>query len=253
VPQKTKPGCVLLIPDTHAPFHDAKAWRLAMQVGRYVKPDHVIVLGDFVDCYAISKFTKERRGTLAEEIAVARGLLDDLESLAANRYSYICGNHEFRYPKYIADRAPELAGIVPAMREMLGLGKHWSWTDYHDLLRIGHAHFTHDVGGAGATAHMKAALDVGGNVAIGHTHHMGIHYRGTLKGSAFFGAALGCLADRTKVDYMHRARTAHWVHGVGVGYLRSNGDFHLQAVPFVNGCAVVNGTEIVAAAQRRAA
>lgn len=235
---------VLVIPDTHAPFHDVKAWALAMKVGRFIKPDRVVILGDFVDCYSISKFTKEGRGTLAEEISVARKLLNEVDALGAKRYFYLSGNHEFRYPKYIADKAPELAGVLPTMPELLQLGPKWTWTPYHDLLRMGHAHFTHDVGGCGPTAHMKASLDVGGNVAMGHTHHMGVHYRGTLKGSAFFGAALGCLADRKQVDFMNRAKTAHWVHGVGVGYLRSNGDFHLQAVPFVNGCAVVNGKEL---------
>jgi predicted phosphodiesterase len=233
----------LLIPDTHAPYHDVKAWALAMKVGRAFKPDGIVVMGDFIDAYPISQFPKTRRDSFEAELASARTLLDDLEKLGAKEYHYLEGNHEYRLTAHLAKNCPELFGLFPKLPQLLGL-KAWVWHEYHDLLKLGKAYFTHDTGGAGPTAHHRSAVDVGGNVAIGHTHHAGIQYKGTLKGTAHFGAALGCLADRTKADYMTRVKTAHWVQGVGLGYAYKDGDFHLNYVPFVRGRATVEGKEV---------
>jgi predicted phosphodiesterase len=233
----------LIVPDAHFPFVDRASWRLLLKVGRAFKPDGIIVLGDFIDCYSISDFPKTRRMSIVDELASAREGIEDLEKLGAKKHHFIAGNHENRLPKHIAKHAPEIAGLVPSMRTLLGLER-WTWTEYHDLLKVGRAWFTHDVGRCGPLAHIAAANDVGSNTAIGHTHHFGIEYRGNLKGSARFGSALGCLADRSQVDYAHKARVASWVHGCGLGYLMGDGDFHLALCPFVRSRAIVEGKEI---------
>ncbi len=38
---------VLFIPDCHVPYHDAKAWRLMLAAAKVLKPDVVVVLGDY--------------------------------------------------------------------------------------------------------------------------------------------------------------------------------------------------------------
>jgi len=233
----------LVIPDCHFPFVDKKSWALLLKVGRVFKPYGIIVLGDFIDCYSISRFSKTKRMTLEEEILSARDGIADLESLGAKKHHFIAGNHEHRLPQYIAGAAPELAGLFPKMPALLGLDR-WTWTDYHDLLKIGRAYFTHDVGKCGPMAHVAASNDVGGNTVMGHTHHFGVEYRGNLKGSARFGSSLGCLADRAQADYASKARVAHWMHGCGLGYLYSDGDFHLNLCPFIRGRATVEGREI---------
>ena len=235
----------LIVPDAHFPFVDRKSWALLLKVGRAFKPYGIIVLGDFIDCYSVSDFPKSRRMSLDEEILSARDGIADLESLGATKHHFIAGNHENRLPKHLAKHAPELAGLVPSLRSLLGVtAPKWTWTDYHDLLKIGRAYFTHDVGKCGPLAHVSAANDVGGNTIMGHTHHFGVEYRGNLKGSARFGSALGCLADRAQVDYASKARVAAWVHGCGLGYLYPDGDFHLTPTPFIRNRATVEGREI---------
>jgi hypothetical protein len=237
---------LFLLPDLHSPYHDEEAFKLALKVGRVFfgtrprKDRIVVVMGDFIDCYTISKFPKQHRSTFQEELDSARSCLDDLEGLGAEEMHYLEGNHEARLPKYVAEQAPELFDLMPKMPALLGLDK-WHWHPYHDLLKMGKAYLTHDVDGAGPLAHIKASMDVGGNVVIGHTHHAGIHYRGMLKGSAHFGASLGWLGDPMKIDYKNRAKVAHWTQGVGLAYLYPDGAFHLTYCPFIRGAATVEG------------
>lgn len=49
---------ILIIPDTHVPYHDERAWQLLLQVARAFGFDYVIILGDFIDCYSVSSHSK---------------------------------------------------------------------------------------------------------------------------------------------------------------------------------------------------
>lgn len=241
---------VILWPDTHVPYEDKKAVALALRVGKAFfkdvpKKDRIVVIGgDFLDAYPISRFPKTRRAFFEEELSCARTLLDKIEGLGATRYHYVEGNHEARLTAYLAAQCSELFGLFPKLPQLLSLDSRWSWHPYHSLLKLGKAHISHDFGNSGPTAHVQAARKVGGNAIHFHTHWAGIHYQGTLKGSSHFGAALGCLADRSKVDYMNAAGVAHWSHAVGLGYLYDDGDFHLTVCPMVRGRATVEGREV---------
>ena len=226
---------ILLWPDTHVPYEDKQAVRLALKVQDTFEPDITVVLGDFIDAYPISDFPKRHRANVEDEIDAGKRLLEKIKPQV-----FLEGNHEFRLPTYVAKKCPELAGLIPSMQTLLGLEKA-AWYPYRSVYKVGRLHLSHDFGAAGAMAHVKAMNDVWGNTAHGHTHHFGIQYKGNLRGTAHFGASIGCLADKSKVDYMNRAKCAHWVHGVGLGYLLENGNIHLTLVPFVEGVAMVNG------------
>lgn len=49
---------ILIIPDTHVPYHDERAWLLLLQVAQAFGFDYVIVVGDFLDCYYVSAHSK---------------------------------------------------------------------------------------------------------------------------------------------------------------------------------------------------
>ena len=52
-----KVACVL--PDIHFPFQDKNALKVALDLINYVKPSVIIQVGDLVDCYSISRFSKD--------------------------------------------------------------------------------------------------------------------------------------------------------------------------------------------------
>ena len=42
---------VLIVPDTHRPFHNKRAWGLMLKVAEPLKPKHIVIIGDFADFY----------------------------------------------------------------------------------------------------------------------------------------------------------------------------------------------------------
>ena len=64
----------LIVPDCHAPYHDLDAWELMLEAGRRVRPDAVVVMGDLIDCYSVSRHSKDpaRATQLDGEVNIAR-------------------------------------------------------------------------------------------------------------------------------------------------------------------------------------
>jgi predicted phosphodiesterase len=51
----------LIVPDVHRPYHDRKAWRLMLRAAKEFQPDWIWILGDFADCLAVSRHSKDPR------------------------------------------------------------------------------------------------------------------------------------------------------------------------------------------------
>lgn len=234
---------ILLIPDSHVPFHSKTAWELMLRAARVAKPDVIIVLGDLADFYAVSFHSKNpsRRHLLKDELDEVNLALDQLDALGASEKYFVAGNHEHRLERYIHEKAPELDGLVD-LRELLRIQERgWKWTPYKDALKIGHLHVTHDEGTAGIYAHYRARATFETNVVIGHTHRMGLHYQGNAQGVSHVGAMLGWLGDIDAIDYIHKAKARQWQHGFGLAVMEPNGNVHLQACPIIDGRVCVFG------------
>lgn len=169
--------------------------------------------------------------------------------MGAEKHDFVEGNHEYRLPRYLQEKAPELADLdeltIPNLLQLDGGG--WNYVPYREFHKVGKLHVTHETGKAGATAHVSAMNDFQDNVVIGHTHRMGVSYAGNAKGHPHVGAMFGWLGDKSKVDYMHKIKANRdWMLGFGVGYLEPNGIIHLQAVPIINYKVVVEGKLVTA-------
>ena len=243
-----KPGQTwLFLPDTHVPYHDARAWQLALAVAAELKPDGVCILGDFLDCYSVSFHSKSagRVSKLADEIDDTRKCLDDLEAATPNAERvFVEGNHEHRLTRYIAGQASALSGLAGlTFREALRL--EWAWIPYHEHCTIGDTAVTHEAGRAGIYAVRQTMLHMGRSLIIGHIHRVNSVVECTLDGRQLAGHSFGWLGDANAIDYRHRALAAReWQHAVGVGTIDASGVLHAHAVPFIGGRAIVNGKEI---------
>lgn len=251
-PRFGKPGDNwLFVPDTHVDYHDRAAWALALGVSRALRPDGVCILGDFLDCYAVSFHEKSpsRAGRLVDEIDAANRCLDELEaaSPSARQRVFIEGNHENRLNRYIASNAKALHGMPGlTIREALRLDERgWAWVPYHEHCTIGDTAVTHDGGRAGVYAVRQTMMAMGQSLIIGHVHRVASQHESTLDGRAMVGHSFGWLGSHAEVDYRHRALARReWPHAVGVGTIDASGVLHSHAVPFVGGRAVVFGQEV---------
>jgi hypothetical protein len=236
---------VLIVADAHRPYHSPVWWDLLMQVGRWLKPAHLVIIGDFADFYAVSDHDKhpDRANRMDEELADVDAGLDELDSLGARDKLYIEGNHEDRLRRYLM-KNPALAGVVSTEKLLKLRERGWEFVPYKRHAARGKVHFTHDVGSAGRNAVFRALDTYQTSVVHGHTHRMQMVVEGTAVGGCKISASFGWGGNVEAVDYMNLARArASWALGFGVGYLEPISGFcYLQAIPVIESTVCVNGT-----------
>lgn len=239
---RPKTKTVLVLPDTHVPYHDKRAWSLFLQVAKSLRPDHLVLLGDFCDFYSVSQYPKDasRKCSLEWELEQTNLELDKLTGLSPD-IRYCEGNHENRLARYLSGNAPQLAGVLNVKSALRIRERGWLWVPYKDSTRIGKFNFLHDCGRSGVAAIRQTLADYGGNVVFGHTHRLGIEYSGSIKGDAHVALNAGWLGDWRAIDYHHRDRVRRESR-LGFGVVTMSGDLGFaQAVPIVNYTCVVNG------------
>lgn len=236
---------LLLVPDSHIPYHDRRAWKLMLKVGKAFKPDIIVTIGDLADFYSVSSHSKDpnRIDSLAEEVEAVNDALDELDSLGATDKRFVAGNHCDRLTRYLQDKAPELFGVVgiPSLFRLNERG--WSYTPYKSHTKLGKIHFTHDVQSAGRNSTFKALDTYQHSVVTGHAHRLQYVVEGNAVGEQKVSAQFGWLGDASKVDYMHRAKVnKDWALGFGLGYADSaSGIVYMTPVPIVKHTCVVEG------------
>jgi predicted phosphodiesterase len=246
---------MLIIPDVHAPFHHVDAWALMMDVAHDLQPETIVVIGDFLDMYAVSSHSKDpaRIMRLEDELAVGKRLRGQLDDLGAARKVFLEGNHEDRLRRYLQDKAPELYGVVD-VSSLLELDAHgWEFTSYRDHTRLGAVHYTHDVGKTGRYSTYQTLDQYQHSVVFGHSHRLSYVVEGNATGEAKVAAQFGWLGDVEQIDYMARAKARKdWALGFGIGHTDSQtGHTFLSPVPIVHDRCVVNGKLYKAPAKRR--
>lgn len=94
----------MAIGDVHRPRHDPATWAIFLQAVRDIRPDHIWIVGDFMDMISANShepFGDDEDWTLAAEFADANRALDELSAAIGNRpmaeLLFVDGNHEDRW------------------------------------------------------------------------------------------------------------------------------------------------------------
>lgn len=223
--------------DVHAPFHalyrdsNGELYGPYMTALRYLKDREcgtILLNGDFLDCYQLSRHEKiEAKRNFAWELDVARGLLSHLRKYFGPdvRIIYREGNHEERLPKILANKLPELQGLI-TIPELLHLSEFGiEWLGDRDRIRIGSLWVDHGhewFGSGGVNPARAYRMKAGDNVMIGHVHRTTYdNFKRPLDGTLYAGWTVGCLCDLNP----HYAPRNAWNHGVAVVELFDNGEF----------------------------
>ncbi len=229
---------VFVYGDVHIPYQDPDGLAIMFDALSVYKPDHIIVAGDLIDCEEISTFPK-REGVvkLVDELCAGEEHIKKLRLIAPDaRISYLEGNHERRFARYVGSRAPALLEVKDvSVDTLLNLSNYgvdfYPSTDRGisiDLGKLLVGHWSRVSKHSAYTA--KLLLDDYGKSHIqGHTHRLGAHFR-TLADRTLVGYEGGCLC-LLKVKYME---FPNWQHGFHTITIAPDGIFQVQQIPIIS-------------------
>ena len=110
---KIKNGIVIIGSDIHIPFQDNKAVEAFKSYCKEIQPSAIVLNGDVLDFYKLSRFVKGEGRNPYEEISECQELLKGLKEACPNSdIYYVIGNHETRLETYVLNNAPHLASLV---------------------------------------------------------------------------------------------------------------------------------------------
>lgn len=195
-------GVIAVASDLHVPFQDDKAVDAFVGYCKEVQPDIIVINGDLVDMYMLSKFAKGEGRNPMSEIEEARDILCKIrEACPSSHIYYVIGNHEQRLEKTILNKAPELASLIEDIFsifkldniEVIGCGS----LTLNDNLVFKHGTLLGNKSGLSAIKEMENAYMSG---ATGHTHRLA-KYIARKAGRKFIWLETGCLCSM-EPEYM---------------------------------------------------
>lgn len=244
----------LVIPDTHRPYHDVKAYNLMMEVASFLKPNEITFLGDYADFYCVSSHAKDPRilKMLIEEVEDVIDGFDEIDKTFPDaKKVFLEGNHEFRLERHLIDKAPALFGITSVEHVLKIDGRpNWRFVPYapnqnHKILGS-RLNARHEPLGTTAKATSQRAM---ASVVYGHIHRIEESHIVGLDGSNHVAFSVGWLGDKRKDKVFHYVKH-HWQWQLGFGLVwvdPSNGYFYHQKVHILdNYTCVVNGKKFKA-------
>jgi len=240
---------VLMFGDIHAPFHDEAALSSLLSFSKWFKPDTIFIMGDLIDFYAISRFTKdpERALKLQEEIDEAINILKQVRKVNPSaKIALIRGNHCYRLQKYLWSEAKELSSLRDLTVESLLRLRHLN-IKYESKGRLVHKGviFKHgDIVRKFSGYSAKGEFEKSGMSGIsGHTHRAATYYHNNASGN-YVWMETGCLC-KLDAEYLE-GETPNWVQGFGVAYFSlKSSRYFMEFIPFVGGKAFYQGKEFV--------
>jgi predicted phosphodiesterase len=224
-----KNGDGLILADIHFPYHDMNAINTALEYGSKRNIKFIILDGDILDFYQLSRFQKDpQKRNAHEEIDMAKQFFASLKKhFPKAMIIYKLGNHEDRWNKWWWQHAREMGDIYSR-----DLAKELDLENMkipivggnniirHKELNIAHGHEI--VRGMGnqvspaRTVYLKAKEII----AVAHFHRESTNSLMTLNGKLITTWSIGCMCD-LHPDWMPHNE---WNHGFAL--LSIGGDEH---------------------------
>lgn len=222
----------LILSDIHIPYHRKRPITMAIKYGKYRRVDTIILNGDILDCYAISKWeTDPRERNFPEELEVLEKFFRYLRSEFPHaKIVYKLGNHEERWESYMIRKSPELIGVKEFQIEnLLKLKEHRI-----DLvidkapivlgdLNVLHGHEYRFAISNPVNPARGLFLRTKANAMCGHFHQSSYHTAKSVNEKIIATWSTGCLCD-LHPKYLP---INDWVHGFAVVDVRS-GKFSVE-------------------------
>lgn len=231
---------LLILSDIHFPYHSIQALNAALTYAKKEGVDGIILNGDTLDFYQLSRFEKDpRKRSFAHELDAGKRFLEILQKEFKCRVYWKNGNHEDRYENYLKVKAPELLGVNDFKMENLLNLKNFNCTIIENKriikankLNIIHGH--EYPGGAFNPVNIARGLFLKGKVSAlqGHNHQTSEHTESNMNEEIITTWSVGCLSE-LHPTYMPLNK---WNHGFGIVELNDNKkDFEVKNKRIYNG------------------
>ena len=236
------------LPDPHGVFQDDEAVACAMAFTRSHRPDLVVVGGDVVDFYQLSKFDKDPRRALdlQKDLDAGEAFIAGVRKAAPHaRIIYLQGNHEHRLTRWLWGKGAELLNLrgmnVPSLLNLRHYGVQYVEEGVKVIGSLTFKHGTAVRSRAGYTATAELERE-GTSGCSGHTHRIG-EVSKTNRGGTYKWVESGCLCQLTP-EYM-RGQVPDWQHGLAYGAFAGR-RFSLHTAHIIDG-KTMYGDKVVSA------
>lgn len=222
---------VMILSDVHIPYHSIDALTAAFSFAKKEKPDAILLNGDVLDFFTLSRFAKDPKGrSFAHELEAFRRFFEVvMETFGAKVYFKI-GNHEERYQHFLWMKAGELDGvqefdlsnIIKARAEGVEVIKD------KRIVKLGGLNVLHghEFGGSiFSPVNIARGLFLRGKVSAmqGHNHQTSEHTESNMNGEITTTFSLGCLCELNPA-YLPINK---WNHGFAMVDVDGQ-DFHVR-------------------------
>ena len=226
-----------IMTDVHLPYHNMIALTEAIRYLKAEKVDAVLLNGDIIDCFQLSRFMKDpKKRDFKYELDCLKLFFDILNKELNCKIFFKIGNHEVRYQHFLLQKAHELIGIedfefsnlIKSRERGIDIIDSNRFMKLNDLNGIhGHEY----IGGVSAPVNIARGLYLRGKVSAfqGHNHSSSEHTESNMDGKITTTWSIGCLSELHPA-YMPLNK---WNHGVAMVELDSNGidyQFHNKRI-----------------------
>ena len=230
-----------ILNDVHFPYEDRQRYELALRIFQAAGISRLYLNGDIVEFLAVSswKVHPGERADFSFEVQYANKKFDELMLAFPDvPVTYICGNHEHRFFRYVRDIAPAMWGLLDCP-SLLKFPERplWKFVDYgpSQLERCGNSNLwlRHEPLGGLANCARQTAEKSSVDIAFGHTHVYQVHTHrkfGPVP-SCTKAYSLGWLGDKARNVFDYRGAKDNWVQGCTlVECETSTGEYTLEFI-----------------------
>lgn len=204
---------VFVISDTHFPFEDKKALKKVLQLIKQEKPTHVVQIGDLLDQYSFSKYSKSvgitPKSDIIKGLKAAKGMWTDIKKAVPRaKCVQLLGNHDIRMHKRIMDKLPELEEIYDPneIYRIKGVKLIESDRGYIDIEGVRYLH-------GYLSKSIDHAIKQGMPVCHGHRHRPEI----ATMGKGLWSMDVGFLGKESLLPFQYtQSKTTNWTVACGI-------------------------------------
>lgn len=236
-------GCnnILLLSDLHIPYHSIEAITAALDYGKREQVNTIVINGDLMDFYMMSRFEKDpRKRSIKYEFDATKEFLRVLRKTFPNAHIYwLKGNHDTRYEHFLMAKAPEIFDDpYYALDERLRLSEERvTLINDKTLVKAGKLFIHHGhLFFRGFIAPVNSArglfMKAKQSAIVGHVHKVSEHNETNLAGELTSCWSTGCLCELSP-DYSPFAN--NYSHGFAHIRVQDNGHYNVKNYRILNG------------------